>query len=127
VVNAAEPEVVILTDVQKVDHNQTVFEKVDGGAVIGAHPLLGSVDGVVLAAEVDVRDGVIQRLVDVLVRHTVDLDEAEEARAEFPAGTDGGFGQKVEVDVSAEFDVLSDGEGNVAHRMLREPDPSLRS
>nr|GLK41578.1 hypothetical protein GCM10017611_84540 [Rhodococcus wratislaviensis] len=127
VMDAAEPEVVILPDVEQVDHDEAVLEEVDGGAVVGPHPLLRGVDGIVLGAEVDIGDGVVEGLVDVLVGHPLDLDEAEEAGTELPAGTDRGLGQQIEVDVTAKLDVLGDGERNVAHRVLREPDASLRS
>ncbi|KAF0964689.1 hypothetical protein MLGJGCBP_02160 [Rhodococcus sp. T7] len=127
VVDPAEPEVVILADMQEVDHDEPVVEQVERCAVVAAHPLLCGVDRVVFGPEVDVRDGVVEGLVDVLVRNAVYLDESEETGTELSAGALTGLGQEAQVDIAAKLDVLGDGEGNVAERMLREPDTALRS
>ncbi len=126
-VDAAVPVKMTIAQMQKVDDDETVRQHVDRSAVVVAHPGFGNRCGIVLATQIYIGDGVVERLVHVLVRDSIDLDEVKEPGPEFPPSAFAGLGQQVEIDVTLELDVLRDCEGNVTHRMLSEPDTALRS
>ncbi|GAA2469650.1 hypothetical protein GCM10010198_15140 [Nocardia seriolae] len=126
VVDAGVPVVMALGQFHHGRLDETVAGEVQRGAVVGAHPGLGGRGRIGLAAQVDVIDGAIQRLVHHLHRLAVTLDDAQEARSELLRAADHGAFEQLDVEFAAQLHVLGDIDRYLRVQMLGVPDTELR-
>lgn len=114
VVDPRVDEVPGVGDAQNRAHDEPVLEHVQRGLVFGSHPREGS--RLRIGALTQVEDGrpIVEIGIDHLVGLPVVLEQPEHCGADFATGGRARVGERVDVEITVDVDVLGDGERDVA-------------
>ncbi|SKX85818.1 Uncharacterised protein [Mycobacteroides abscessus subsp. abscessus] len=123
------PKNAIIGDAKKCTDDEGVRQQVHIAAIIGIHPVTGASDRIGFAAKVDNLQMVVDRLVNNLHRHTVDLDDPCEGHLGLTTCVDDQLAKKFLIErpiIIPDVDVLRDGYRVIRRETFRKPHAALR-